>query len=406
LLYNHPMSIDIHAPAYQWLARALTGRDAPAPRSDAEWQGILECAGLNGVSALLHYTLVNAAITANRAGDAFDLELDLSSPGPQRAGPAELMETLRPHTIQLAALELGQTHELKTILQTWAQNAIHPILLKGTPLAYSLYAEPWLRERCDTDVLFSSRDDAKKAHALLEDMGYQNPNAVSGDYISHQFMSYRQGAGGFPHTLDMHWRINNAWAFANAVTFSELEASAISVPSLSPEARTLSHPYALLLACMHRAAHVAEGNANRMLWLFDMHLLAAAMGAEEWNEFEKMALEKGLGEICRDALAVTECTLGLAAPGSLLARLANANTNVAYQPQSAGSRWKIQWMNFRSIEGFSGKANWLKEQLFPSAEYMYGKYGKRSPVTLPWLYVRRFAGGLPKIFSRPGPSSH
>ena len=240
--------------------------------------------------------------------------------------------------MQLAALELAQTHELRTILQTWAQNQIHPLLLKGTPLAYSLYPEPWLRERCDTDVLFASREDAKKAHALLEDMGYQQPNAVSGDYISHQFMSYRNASGGIPHTLDMHWRINNTWAFANAFTFDELQEAAIDVPRLGPAARSLSPAHALLLACMHRAGHISEGTANRLICLYDMHLLSKVLSEEDWDEFGTLAHYKGLGEICMDSLDAVRKAYGSEHPEGVLQVLSHSGNCIYYAPMRAQSR--------------------------------------------------------------------
>ena len=114
--------------------------------------------------------------------------------------PKWLLKSLKTYSFQLAAIELSTTAELKNILSNWAEKDICPLILKGTALAYSLYSEPWTRERCDTDVLFKNREEAQYAHEALETMGYRQPNAVSGDYISHQFMSYRAGGSLIPHT--------------------------------------------------------------------------------------------------------------------------------------------------------------------------------------------------------------
>ena len=59
-------------------------------------------------------------------------------------------------------------------------------------------------------------------------------------------------------------------------------------------------------------------------------------------------------------------------------------------------------MNFRSIQGPREKLRWLREHLFPPAQYMLGKYGTNNRMLLPILYVRRAFGGLPKILRRIG----
>ena len=46
------------------------------------------------------------------------------------------------------------------------------LLLKGAALAYTLYPEPHLRERCDTDLLLPSREDAERAGRVLQTLSY------------------------------------------------------------------------------------------------------------------------------------------------------------------------------------------------------------------------------------------
>ncbi len=76
--------------------------------------------------------------------------------------------------------------ELREVLAALAGAGLPVLLLKGAALAYTLYPEPHLRERCDTDLLLPSRDEAERAWRVLQTLGYQRPNAVSGDLIVHE----------------------------------------------------------------------------------------------------------------------------------------------------------------------------------------------------------------------------
>ena len=173
-----------------WLATIVLGRTPEQnPASEDEWKALQQEALQNGVTALCHHQL--ATMTA-----------------PPQC-PDWFRQALKKHTLLIAAAEMAQSHELAQILSKWAAADIHPLLLKGTPLAYTLYSHPYLRERCDTDVLFADREQAQQAHTLLQDVGFQQSNTISGDYVSHQFSSYRIGKGRVTQSLDMHWRLNN-----------------------------------------------------------------------------------------------------------------------------------------------------------------------------------------------------
>ena len=367
-----------------WTCSILVGRKSePAPTGEHNWRSILDYAKRNGVTALLYYQLGAHSEIAE--------ELD---------APEWFLKSLKTYSFQLVAIELARIAELKNILTTWAEQDIRPLILKGTALAYSLYPEPWTRERCDTDVLFKSREEAQYAHEVLEAMGYRQPNAVSGDYISHQFMSYRAGGNLMPHTLDMHWRINNAWAFANTFSYEELAEKAISIPTLSPNARGLSDVHALLLACMHRAANVSAGNANRLLWLYDFHLLSEVMEKNNWEEFGRLAEKKKIVEVCLDGFQAVIDAYQSEIPESVMGELRAKTEQDGFTPHTADRSWQIALMQFRSLPGVGSRFRYLRELLFPSADYMKVKYECESRFLLPIYYLKRIAGGIPKLLRR------
>ena len=117
---------------------------------------------------------------------------------------------------------------------------------------------------------------------------------MAGDLIIHELGCYKTSGGGFTHALDVHWRLNNAALLSERFTFAELAAAAVPIPALGPHAQGLGSVHALLLACMHRVAHLPEGNADRLIWLYDIHLLAQHLIDQQWQEIVILTEERGV----------------------------------------------------------------------------------------------------------------
>jgi len=363
----------------QWLATVIVGKTPTQfPASKPEWSTLLETAASNNVIPLCHHQMTNTPVRA-RCPDWF-------------------YEALKKHTLQVAASEMAQSHELEQVLTEFAQAGIFPLLMKGAPLAYSLYPQPYLRERCDTDILFRSRNQANEAMKLLENRGYQQPNAVSGDFISNEFACYRTTGMGVLHSLDMHWQLNNDHFFANAFSFEELAKKVIPIPSLGENARSLGPVHALLLACMHRVAHLKNGEGNRLFWLYDIHLFAGQFNENQWALFEELTCEKKLEHVCLDSIITTQNAFETKIPGNVLQTLQARSKKGGYAPQNANQIWQVQLMNFQSLPGWRSKIQLLREHLFPPPNYILEKYQIKHRVLLPVYYALRITQGIPKLF--------
>ena len=217
-------------PAYLWLASVLRGESPYDVDFHDElsveniWQAGLE----NGVLSLLYYTL-------NQSG---------SSP----TIPDELEQKLHQHALSAAAAELKTAQELREVFSAFATNHLKCLLIKGAPLAYSLYPQPYLRSRCDTDLIFQTSSEAEKAWDILKVLDYKRPNAVQGKYVSHEFSCFRTDTTNTLYTLDLHWRLSNAHLFAGALDYTELAEGSIQVTELDERAWGISNTHALLLA--------------------------------------------------------------------------------------------------------------------------------------------------------------
>lgn len=360
----------------------------PSRRDDAFIRRFEETAARHGVRTLLGHIL------ARSRGDD--------------SAPDALIEALTRSTRLEALLEANRKAEIMQIVDRLAAEGVQSVLLKGAALAYLYYAQPFLRSRSDTD-LFIRAADREAVDAFFRRRGYQRPNAVSGQWVSRQTTYFRFDRMRMPHTFDVHWAINNSPIFSPVLTFDDCDEAAIAVPALGGHARTLRPDHALTLACLHRASHmrapywvdgVAFIEGNRLIWLYDIHLLLTEMSRDELDAFACFAQRKRLKAICRDALTVTQECFGAPIPRDLLDRLEpdQAPEPSACYLHSGGNG--IMAAEFRAIPGARNKLRYLRELTLPPPRYLLGKYDKSHAAWLPLLYCRRSAAGLGKIVSR------
>ncbi len=312
--------------------------------------------------------------------------------------PADLRRRLGTAVKQAAAAEhLGQ-EELREVLAELAGIGIEPLLMKGTSLAYSLYPLAYLRSRCDTDLLVPDRPTAERVWQCLQPRGYQRPMTISGNLVSHEFSCWRAGTLGLVHTLDIHWRLSNMHRFAAALGFEELTAQAIPLPALGPHAQGLGPAHALLLAAMHRIAHLADGSVNRLIWLWDIHHLAQSLSAAQWDELQNLARHTGQCGVCLEGLTRTAETFATALPADLLAELRLGAEGEDFDPRQSATRLGVELSNLKSLDSWPARLALIAEHLFPDAEYMRAKYPSSARARLPLLYLRRILEGIPKLW--------
>lgn len=336
-------------------------------------------AAVHGVQALLHAHLVSAA------------------------WPAAVLQALRHAAIGHAVWELRHQQLLARTLGELHGAGIEPVLIKGTPLAYSLYSSPLLRTRGDTDLVIA-HNERQRVHDTLLALGYQRNTGVSGDFVSYQ-ASYTSEADGGAHTLDLHWKINNSQLLSQLFSYDELRTAAEPLPALCPHALGASRVHALLLACMHRATHrqnpyyvdgVALYEGNRLIWLYDLHLLGNQLSEAQWQEFCVLAERKGLQAVSLDGMQQATLAFHTRYPDFVIAALARPGPAEPAADYLNGGKLRQQWMDFCALGTASRRLHFLRELVFPPPEYMRAKYGRRASGWLPWLYLRRAAGGLRK----------
>jgi hypothetical protein len=262
-----------------------------------------------------------------------------------------------------------------------------------------LYEFSGSRPHADTDLLIA-REQIQPARLAMAARGYSEPPMTGGELVFCQFQMAKDDRFGISHVFDIHWRISTQSLFADLLTYDDFAASAVALAPLGPHARAAGDGHALLLACVHPVMH--HRNTQRLIWLYDVHLLASRMLLEELERFASLAARKQVAAICAQQLALARARFHTRIPESVMARL--SGTRLA-EPSAAylrpGRRWRHELIsNVTSLSGWRDRVRLLREVLFPPTDYMretYGIAGVSGHFVLPALYVRRIVTGGWKV---------
>ena len=295
-----------------------------------------------------------------------------------------------------AVLDMARVSELRTVLERLAHTpGIAPIVFKGAALAHSHYPDPWLRPRLDTDVLISPPHVAT-ALAVFKALGYERAVGTSGALVSSQMALSRVDAFGIDHTFDLHWRIANPHVIASVLTHEGVARRAVQLPAAGPKARAAGDVDALLIACLHRAAH--HRDCEELLWIYDIHLIAQRLSPDNWASFVAAARHGRVRALCRRGLTLATDRFASQVPDGVLQAL-----DVEHGESEPSSVYLSKTLRLVEILRSDLKVlparervRLLREHLFPPAAYIRQRYRVTSTTAVACCYMRRIVGGLPK----------
>ncbi len=296
------------------------------------------------------------------------------------------------NALRTALAELARTEAAVDAIRTAAcRNLLHglhdaglPVLVfKGSALAFSHYPRPDLRPRDDSDLLVEESQLAA-LDTTMRNMGYRKSPASGGRFISHQCLYTAIDGRGIRHNFDVHWRISNRHRYARLFNLTELLERSRPIPAHATHARCPCPVDALLIAALHRATH---RGTDRLVWLYDIHRLLAAMNDQELGELEERAASKNLTDECRAAIAGAQHYFGGGAASP--------------PPLSCGARTIDIWMaDLKALPSWRARLAFLKEHAFPPADYMRRNRATDNRLALPVSYLTRGLRGSLKLFRR------
>ena len=323
----------------------------------------------------------------------------LTQSGIENDWPDAIREALAAKARTAAGEELLRGRETRAVIEALAAAGIRALLIKGTPLAYSAYPSPAARPRDDTDLVIRSAD-VGAARGAMASLGYITTVHCS-DLFS-QFEVQKRDRLGVVHAFDVHWKISTQPVFAHVLTYEEMLPCAVPVPSLGPAALAPSTTHALLLSCIHPVMH--HQNCERMLWTYDVHLLASSLAPDVFTGFVRHAIDKRVAAVCAQRLRLAQTMFGTPVPAGAMRELSAAVDEPSAAYLASHRRWHHELASsLRGLPRFGDRLKLLREVLLPSPHYMLGAYGLRGkplgPWLLPALYVHRNVRGAWKILA-------
>jgi hypothetical protein len=362
------------------ICAALRGESPPWPEAgdEAFAAAFLERSAYHGVQALLDQWLQ-------------------SPHGRERGWPTAITDACHDATIAQAMWEMRHHAFLNQILARLSNSGVRPILFKGTALAYDVYPSPFLRRRGDTDLMISPHARHQVCEAL-ESHGFACGFGVRGEFVSNTAVYSRIEPATGSHDLDVHWRVSNSYILSRLFSYEDLLYEARPLTTLGPDALGAGPVHALLIACLHRAGHkqcpyfvdhIEHFGGDRLIWLYDVHLLLGVLTPSHYETFLELAERAGLEAVCLEGIEQAGACFHCAVPETVREALSRPGSAEAVSRYLNGSAMYQYYANFLAIEGARNKLRFVEQLLFPPKDYMWQMYTQVQCNWLPWLYLRR-----------------
>ena len=143
--------------------------------------------------------------------------------------------------------------------------------------------------------------------------------------------------------------------------------------------------------CAYITNDIEYYGGDRLIWLFDIHLLLGELRPSQYDTFLELTERKGLGGVCLEGIEHASAHFESLVPEKVreeLCRLKHRGVATRYLNASVAHQY---YLNFLAIEGATNKVCFLTQLFFPSQKYMRNMYSQVKPNWLPWLYLRRAA---------------
>jgi len=180
------------------------------------------------------------------------------------------------------ASNLRRIHDLKEVLHRLGRRGTQVVLIQGIALLLQVYQDAGLRPLTDIDLWVIEEDYPDLVNALTG-LGYRRDPLYP--------YSFKRSGTRFEIQTRLPWadRIK-ASAMLIGTSQEQIYLRTCPVKVDSEDARCLGPQDQVLYLGLHALKH----NAERMIWLVDIHGLVAGWGPHDWEDLADRARELGL----------------------------------------------------------------------------------------------------------------
>lgn len=309
--------------------------------------------------------------------------------------PSKLRQSLGEEARLQSLWEAGHADTVGGFINALYEADIHSLAMKGTALAYSVYSEPALRRRGDTDLLVehAKRDEVR---SIFQSLGFR----PVGDRRVLQESWSSAPRGGFTHHIDLHWRINSSMTVSRSLERDHPRRRAIALPNLADHAKGTGLVDSFIHTCINRAAHDRFGylvddeqvfGGDRLIWAIDLDLLSIRFTPNDWDMLGRIARKCGASGIVSSGIVFARETLGSSVPEAILHSLVDSppEGDTVSRYFATGSATKRMRRDLASSSDLKGKLAILIQHLFAGREFLNARYPGSSRWPLAALQVRR-----------------
>ncbi len=316
--------------------------------------------------------------------------------------PARLRTATETEARTQSFWERGHREVLARLIATLAGAGMTSTVTKGTALAYSVYPDPALRRRGDSDLLIGEVALKPLRRALAA-----NGFTPVGDARPLQESWSATCPAGFTHVFDLHWRINASPVIAAALERGGIGTRTIALPLAGDGARALAPADNLVVGAINRAMHLRFGyrsgdallfDADRLIWALDVDLVCRGLDAAGWQALIDAAQASGAAPVVHSALAFAADRLGTAIPPSVMAALAAAPGDArllrCIGPLAGFDRLRLE---LSACPTWRAKLAMTAYTLFPGKDVLHERFPDAAHWPAPALHARRLLGGAGRL---------
>ncbi|HEX3010341.1 MAG TPA: nucleotidyltransferase family protein [Bacteroidales bacterium] len=298
----------------------------------------------------------------------------------------QLKEIAKAETLRLMKKEAV----FRKVIPLLEQHQVAVIAIKGFSISTVVYANPYLRPMADIDLLVPPASFQKAGQVLTEagatlkkasgpessgDIGYDCTYVYAGEKI------------------ELHHHLMNP-SFRNSVSRETIFENITVGDIFGMQCRVLNPEMQLFYMLHHLSRHM-DYKLARMIWLIDIHyFLKAFSGKLDWQKIRSFVSEcggdmdiyKGL-YLCRELFnddfpeGIPPCKN----TGQLAKRYLDLCDGINMPSSNVGSLKMAG-----QIKGLGGKIRFIRQKLFPSADFVRHYYKVTAGKNIPRFYVRYY----------------